>query len=310
MIKLMTKQKVVPIGFMPKVVEIIGSTALEAMLMEAACAPSPGLVDRFNSGAHRDMDIFTFIQSSAALAPGMYSCAMAAWEHEGPREAILPTLRLVGAEAEKSMFNATKGVNTQKGLLFLMGIMVVASVLAVKAGKQRHIAQSIGKIAADVCKNIVERELKSLHGRPPKCRLTAGERLYLTYGVTGIRGEIENGLPAVFGKGLPGLIDGINRGLSLNNALIHSLLALMTVVEDTTILHRHNLDVLKAVQQDAAGILEEGGMFTKIGREMTRKLDQKYIERNISPGGSADLLAITYFLYAIEKRIGSQLTCF
>ena len=97
------------------------------------------------------MNIFTFIQSSAALAPGMYSCAMAAWEHEGPKEALLPTLRFIGAEAEKSMFNATKGVNTQKGLLFLMGILVAATVLAIRDRKGAHIAQSTLEIAAAIC---------------------------------------------------------------------------------------------------------------------------------------------------------------
>ena len=113
--------------------------------------------------------------------------------------------------------------------------------------------------------------------------MTAGERIYLTYGVTGIRGEIENGLPAVVENGLPGLIGGVNFGLSINDALIQSLISLMTVVEDTTILHRHSMSVLKSVQKDAAVIMEHGGMFTETGQELIRKTGSKLHRTKYKP---------------------------
>ena len=115
-------------------------------------------------------------------------------------------------------------------------------------------------------------------------------------------GEIENGLPAVVAKGLPGLSASLSRGLSINDALIQALLLLMTVVGDTTVLYRHNLAVLKAVQQDATDIVQCGGMSTETGRNKICELNQGYIESNISPGGSANLLAVAYFLHAIENR--------
>ena len=133
-------------------------------------------------------------------------------------------------------------------------------------------------------------------------KLTAGERLYLSHGITGIRGEIEQGLPAVKNRGLPVLDEAFQKGLDLNDALIQTLISLMTVTDDTTILYRHDYEVLQSVQSDASRILDEGGMYTAKGRDSIEKLDQEYIVRNISPGGSADLLAVTYFLHAIEKK--------
>ena len=287
----------------PKEIETIGSAAIEAMLLEVACAPSPGLVDRFNSGAHKDMDIFTFLKSSSALAPAMYQCAIAGWQHsDSPRE-LLPHLRSIGAKAEKAMFAVTKGANTQKGLLFLMGIVVAATAIIARGKRAQLSADAILHITSCICENIVQRELGVLDEPARSCKLTAGERLYLSYGVTGIRGEIENGLPSVKNIGLPNLYEALHKGLNLNDALIHTLIAIMAETTDTTILNRHNLSVLKSVQLDAIHVLERGGMYTESGRKCITKLDRLYIDRNISPGGTADLLAVTYFLYTIEQRI-------
>lgn len=300
--KLIVSHRAATEGKLPKEVEIIGSAALEAMILEALCAPSPGLVDRFNTGAHRDMDIFTFIKSSSALTPAMYRCAMAGWNHRGSPDQLLAVLRAIGIEAEKNMFCATEGVNTQKGLLFLMGIIVAAAALTFRDTQEELKSSIILDCASYLCKGLVERELEVLKDQVTARKLTAGERLYLSHGITGIRGEIEQGLPAVKNRGLPVLDEAFQKGLDLNDALIQTLISLMTVTDDTTILYRHDYEVLQSVQSDASRILDEGGMYTAKGRDSIEKLDQEYIVRNISPGGSADLLAVTYFLHAIEKK--------
>jgi len=289
-------------GCWPQPVEIIGSTAIEAMLMEAACAPAPGLVDRFNSGAHQDMDFFTFIKSSSVLGHYMYYCAMAGWKHSGSSQELLPELRIIGRQAEKSMLIATDGVNTQKGLLFLMGMMTAASSRVWKIGITKSVAEEILQEAAKICKGIVDRELKSLNDKILKRRLTAGEKLFLKYGITGIRGEIEAGLPLVKNVGLPYFREAIESGLTLNDALVHSLIAIMSEVSDTTVLNRHSLATLTELQETAKTILKVGGMKTELGRKKIEELDQAYIKRKISPGGAADLLAIVYFVYSLEER--------
>ena len=292
----------------PQPVQRIGDVALEAMLMEVACTPSPGLVDRVNSGAHRDMDFFTFVQSSSAISQGLYRCALAGWRHEEASEDLLPLLRRIGSDAERAMMNATGGVNTQKGLIFLMGIVTAATSLVLRRQSGTFGSEAVLTAAANICHGIVEREMACLKHRHPGRKLTAGERLYLVHGVTGIRGEIENGLVMVSSMGLPLLREALNAGLSVNDALVHALLGLMTAAEDTTILNRHDPATLIEVQETARSILADGGMLTERGQERIRELDELYSEhRNISPGGSADLLAVTYFLHQIEAEMETGL---
>lgn len=286
----------------PQSVEVIAIAAQEAMLMEVACTPAPGLVDRKNGGAHRDMDIFTFLKSSSALGPSMLRCAAAGHSHVGCLAMLLPTLRRIGRDAERAMFAATEGVNTQKGLIFLLGVLSAAAAFVDRKLTAPQ-AADICAAAAEICEGLVERELKPLREAAGEKKLTAGERLYLRYHVAGIRGEMEAGLPSVAKIGLPAYQAAIEAGLPLNDALVETLLALMTVTQDTTILHRHGPETLRQVQREAADILAAGGMRTMRGRSLILKLDRQYIRQNISPGGSADLLAAVYFLWVIEQRL-------
>ncbi len=287
----------------PHVAETAATAALEAMLMEIACTPAPGLVDRANSGAHGDMDFFTFLKSSAALAPYLLRCALAGAEHTGRPDELLPALRAIGSEGERAMFAATGGVNTQKGLLFLLGVLAAAATLAARTTAQPA-AAAIAALAGTVCEGIVTRELAALKEKAAAGRLTAGERLYLEHGLTGIRGEVAAGLPAVTKAGLPALRAALADGLQLNDALVQTLLALMTVAEDTTIVNRHGPAALATVRRVTAAVVAAGGMRTAAGRRAVAELDRDFIRRNISPGGAADLLAATYFLHTVEDRLG------
>lgn len=284
-------------------VETIGTTALEAMLMEAACAPAPGLVDRFNSGAHQDMNYFTFLKSSSALVPFIFRCAWAGWNHAGTAKGLLPVLRNIGIDGEKAMYQSTHGINTQKGLLFLMGVLSAAAARTVRFKHFDSLREAILQETAQICTGIVERELRILHTAPPRRKLTAGERLFLDYGVTGIRGEIEAGLPVIRTTGLPSLDEAFHAGLSLNDGLLHALIGIMAETQDTTILNRHDIDTLSDVQDAAKSIMAKGGMLTNEGKKEIKKLDAVYAKKRISPGGTADLLAATYFLYCLAERI-------
>ena len=287
----------------PRPVILIGNAALEAMLMEVACTPAPGLVDRVNSGAHTDMDFFTFIQSSSAINLALYRCAFAGWRHEAAPAVLLPVLRRIGTDAEQAMLRATNGVNTQKGLIFLLGIVAAATAMVLHRNVGTIDSNAILTAAAEICQGIVEREMECLKHKKHERKLTAGERLYLAHGVTGIRGEIETGLTIISQTGLPLMKAALDAGLSVNDALVHALIGLMTAAQDTTILNRHDLATLAGVQDTANSIMADGGMMSKIGRERIHELDSAYsVHKNISPGGSADLLAVTYFLHKIETE--------
>ena len=286
---------------MPSIIETIGTCAVEAMLLEANCAPAPGLVDRYNSGAHNDMDIFTFIRSTASLAPSMYSMAKLGYQYVGSESDLLRAIRPIGLRAEHDMMKATKGVNTQKGLIFLMGILCAAAGYTYNK-KGVITIESIIQTVKSMCEGLVNRELTQNLPTKDEKEYSHGEILYARYGIRGIRGEVEDGLPTIVNAGLPAYTEALQRGFSDDKALIHALLGIMSASEDTTILHRHSMPVLKEVQRYADELYRSEAAFTTEGLERIKELDNQFIERYISPGGSADLLAATHFLYSITHE--------
>lgn len=280
--------------------ESIGSIAVEAMLFEVSATPAPGLVDRVNSGAHQDMDFYSFMASSAALATTMARCAQAGLRHEGKLSSLLPVLRHIGLEGEGRMRAATGGVNTHKGLLFSLGIVAAAVGWLVKQRDGR--IETLFSTVALITEGIVERELGGINQATDS--FSAGERLYIKCGTTGIRGEMEKGLPSVKDRALPCLRKALSQGLPLNEALVQTLLALMECVDDTTVMNRHNPDILiNWLRPRVAEVLAAGGSYTQQGLRRVALFDKECITHNISPGGAADLLAITWFAHRTEELV-------
>lgn len=81
-----------------------------------------------------------------------------------------------------------------------------------------------------------------------------------------------------------------------NLALLQTLLHLMAWNDDTNLVSRGGLEGLNFVQQQAQKLLWEGGVLSDGGMDALRRLDDELIIRHLSPGGSADLLAVTWFL--------------
>lgn len=280
--------------------EYLGSLAVEAMLCEVACTPSPGLVDRVNNGAHRDMDFYTFMDSTAALALGMARFAQAGLNHEAELPQLLPVLRVVGREVEQAMFAATRGVNTHKGLVFTLGLTAAAAGWCWRRGTRQ--AAAVLETVAGISQGLVARELAPLQSGAVERPLTAGERLYRQYGITGVRGEVEQGLPSVRNAGLPALREALAAGLSRNAALLHALMAIMAVLEDTNVGQRHNREKMAWVRRQAAAFMADGGMLQPDGERRLKALDESFTVQNVSPGGVADMLAVTWFLHRLEEE--------
>ena len=273
----------------------LGELAVEAMMKEVACYPSFGLVSPVSAGAHSDMTHYTFIESSAVLHRYFLEMAHIAMSGAGIDE-IFARCRKVGVEAEKAMYRKTGGINTHKGMIFVLGITVVAAGIVV-AGKRKF--KDISEKIKEMTRGIVEAELKHLS---LKTDLTHGERVFLEYGITGIRGEVEAGIPAVFEHGLVIYEDS---GLPQNERLVYTLLGIMAYCEDTTILYRHNLDTLREVKRRSQEILKSFGGPEKIHMDTLKKISQEFSERRISPGGCADLLAVTIFLSLVREEFFS-----
>ena len=272
----------------------ISGFAIQAMLYEVSCAPSPGLVSPVSNGAHKDMNYFTFIDSTAVLSKYLALFVQEGYSNRSCKD-IFDSIRTVGAEAERDMFNRTQGINTHKGMLFLMGIACAATGKAIYEKKPFREIQTIIK---EMTEGIVNKELLLLKDNS---LLSHGEKLYLKYKNEGVRGEVERGIPTVFDYSLK--LYKENLDLNLNDRLVHTLIGIMTICNDTTIIHRHNPQTLEKVKEMAKNIIKLGGMNTTQGREKINDLCTEFIERNISPGGSADLLAVTVFLNLVEEYI-------
>ena len=278
--------------------EPIGALAVEAMLYEVSATPKPGLVDRRNNGAHGDMDFFTFMSSAAALRKHFDGFAAIGQDNGGePIEALLPHLQGAGLLAEKDMFRMTGGVNTHKGMIFSLGILTGTAGWALSRGEPLT-AEHLCDLAAAMCKGLCARVYAKAGERVGR---TKGEAMYFKYGVTGARGEAEGGFPTVRKIALPAYRELRAEGLGINGVLVETLLHIMAKSVDTNILGRHDMETMGYVQDSAAAALKKGGVRTVEGREAIDAMDGEFIRRWISPGGCADLLAITHFLYEIES---------
>lgn len=272
--------------------EYIAVRAYLALLQEVKTTPKPGLVDRRNSGAHKDMDMRHFFASANALRP--FFCRFA---EEGylSRDAApgetFAKIRSTGMAAEKAMLAATRGINTHKGAIFTIGLLCAACG---RLGPDQWSAENILTEVAAMTAGVVEKDFADITGENAK---TPGERLYAHHGITGIRGQAEKGFPAIKDTGLPVLKEGLKKGLSLNDAGAVALLHLLTVTEDTNIISRTDIGTLETVQRETKTLLQNEP-FPDL--EKIEALDDDFIRRNLSPGGTADLLAATYFLFMLK----------
>jgi holo-ACP synthase / triphosphoribosyl-dephospho-CoA synthase len=263
----------------------IANLALKSIIAEVSTHPSFGLVSPLTNGSHKDMDYYTFLDSGFAIAPYLKKMASCGYSYNYEKD-IFKKIRNIGMCAEDEMFKATNGVNTHKGMIFLIGIVVTSLAKAIYSNKKLEEAKEIIKL-------MVENILDDFNNIDQKEKLTHGERLYVEYGFTGIRGQVKDGLSFIFDDILP---DYINSDLKGNNLYSHTLLKLMSRVDDSTIVYRHNIQTLYKVQKDCKHILSIGGMNTEKGRALALELEKDYIDKYISPGGSADLLAVVILL--------------
>ena len=273
----------------------VGQYLTQAILLEVSTHPKPGLVTRLSNGAHKDMSVFTFMMSSAVLSKAFNDLQDIGQAHRGTLVELFCKLRSYGVGAEAELLRVTKGVNTQRGLLFAGGIVSAVSGYAMNMGLSRD---ALLPLIKEMAAGLVARELKNLD----HAAMTAGEKLYYKYGITGIRGEVENGFPSVVNYGLPALEDAFDKGATINDALVHALISLMTVVEDSNVIWRTDYDTLLEVQRIAKNILSLGSVFTEKGRMAIAETERYFLQRRISPGGSADLLSVTITLYLLEHK--------
>ncbi|MDR0878391.1 MAG: citrate lyase holo-[acyl-carrier protein] synthase [Treponema sp.] len=276
--------------------DLAAGTALRALLSEAAITPKPGLVDRANNGAHRDMNFFSFIDSTAAIIPYFRFCALAGFDSAADPPALFDSLRPAGKTAEREMLAATGGANTHRGLIFSIGLASAAFGFFFRQ-KEKITAEELLEFIASMTRRI-SGDFNAEND------LSHGEAIHKRYGIGGIREEAKQGFPAVRDYALPVLRRALSTGRSLNEAGLEVFFNLLTVVTDTNIIHRSGTEALEKIQNDTKTFLAAKPE-PPVMAEYAAQLDTEFIEKNISPGGCADLLALSFFLYWVTNTAPS-----
>ena len=273
----------------------VADLCTHALIEEVETTPKPGLVDLDNNGSHRDMCPETFYKSAEALRSYWHDCFLLGRAHASDApETCFAALRQRGIGAERAMFAATGGVNTHKGAIFTFGTVCGAiGRLSTPEAPCREPSR-IAAEAAALCRKAVQADFAAV--RNSGVPRSAGERLYLKFGLAGIRGELASGLPGVLKYGLPELREGLSDGLSRNDAGVYALLRLVALGTDSNLVSRGGIEQAARVAAKAAALLPRPSL------DEVKAFDSELIGLNLSPGGCADLLAVSYFLYDWERN--------
>jgi triphosphoribosyl-dephospho-CoA synthase len=271
----------------PQPSDHLATLATQSLIAEAELTPKPGLVDRRGSGAHDDLSLKLMTQSATVLEP--YFATMASCSQVRDLDTDLRAeLAAIGRKAEGAMYKATQGSNTHKGAIWILGLLVAAAARG--AGQPaREIAAMAGAIAR-------------LPDRAQPELITHGDIVRNRYGTAGARGEASSGFPHVIHFGLPTLRDRRARKFPEEICRLDALLSLMAELDDTCVLYRGGVEALDVVKSGARAVLRAGAYGSANGRRKMWELDRELIRRHVSPGGSADLLAATVFLDAVERE--------
>ncbi|MGY4660712.1 triphosphoribosyl-dephospho-CoA synthase [Pseudomonas chlororaphis] len=258
--------------------ERLADLAVDALIDEADLSPKPALVDRRGNGAHSDLHLGLMHASALSLWPAFKEMADAASVFGAVGLPLREALGRIGREGETAMLATTHGVNTHRGAIWALGLLVAAAALQPQADTAGALCLRAARLAL-------------LDDRYAPRPLSHGAQVALRYGVRGAREEAQLGFPAVLQRGLPQLERSRAQGHGEQNARLDALLAIMTGLADTCVLYRAGEAGLRAMQQGAQAVLDAGGSASLVGRRRLHELDQCLLALNASPGGAADLLA-------------------
>ncbi len=262
----------------------LADAAVDALIDEADLSPKPALVDRRGTGAHHDLHLGLMHASALALWPCFKEMAEAALALGEVGLPLREALGRIGREGERAMLATTGGVNTHRGAIWALGLLVAARALGEPGEDASAVAARAGRIA------LIDDRFA------PRQQDSHGLQVQRRYGARGAREQAQSGFPAVLGHGLPQLRASRSRGAGEQNARLDALLAIMATLDDTCVLWRAGPQGLHAMQQGARAILDAGGSASLAGRRRLRELDASLLALNASPGGAADLLAACLFL--------------
>ncbi|MET0848726.1 MAG: triphosphoribosyl-dephospho-CoA synthase [Pseudomonas sp.] len=268
--------------------ERLADLAVDALIDEADLSPKPALVDRRGNGAHTDLHLGLMHASALSLWPAFKEMAEAAIEFGEVGVPLREAVGRIGREGEQAMLLTTVGVNTHRGAIWALGLLVTACALEPGSSAAGSIALRAARLAL-------------LEDRYAPRPLSHGAQVAQRFGVRGAREEAQLGFPSVLQRALPQLKRSRAVGHGEQNARLDALLAIMTTLADTCVLYRAGEHGLQTMQLGAQAVLDAGGSASLAGRRRLHELDEQLIALNASPGGAADLLAACLFIDRIES---------
>jgi triphosphoribosyl-dephospho-CoA synthase len=268
--------------------EWLAELAWQSLIAEAELTPKPGLVDGRGSGSHSDLSLDLMRRSADAIAPYFTRMALASVEAQMDTH-LRAEVASIGREAEAAMLRATSGSNAHKGAIWVLGLLVCAASLS--EGSDPHfVAEAAGYLAR-------------LPDRARPLAVSHGDVVLERYGASGARGEAYVNFPHVVKIGLPALKAARKSGRTEQDSRLAALLAIMSHLDDTCVLYRGGPEAQRIVHEGADRVIKVGGPGSPKGNAALIALGQELVRLRISPGGSADLLAATVFLDALERDL-------
>ena len=259
--------------------EELALLASSCLHLEIDTYPKPGLVSLVDTGSHRDMDAAMLHTSADVLMPYFAELAAA-----GMQGADMGRLRVIGLEAEHAMLSATGGINTYRGAIFGLGLLTAAAGF-------RSVWQggaSLGAVVARLWGDAILSGPVLLHSH--------GMKAARQHGAGGARRQAAKGFPMLYRIGLPALIEGERlSGGDAEASRVQCCFALIARLDDTNLLHRGGAEGLAFARREAAEFIARGGVGRASWRDEAKAVHDAFVERNLSPGGSADLLAMSLF---------------
>ena len=281
--------RLVPPTTVPYIVAHLATRALKA---ELNTTPKPGLVDSHDSGAHRDMDHALMMRSIRAMHP--YFVRIATLGYDSPKLPAHDDIVSIGLEAEKAMFKSTGGVNTYKGALFSMGLAVTAATYIIGRGKVATTTHGKEYVPGDLLSAII---IQLANGFPDTSGTHGSRAKQLAQSGCSLKSALDNareGYSQLFGEWLPFYETRIKDD---DSYVKHkTLLRIMCDLDDTNIVYRTDYATMQQVKTQARHLLED---FSEAGID---DMNRDFVSRNISPGGSADMLALVVFLFGITRK--------
>ncbi|OYQ11539.1 triphosphoribosyl-dephospho-CoA synthase MdcB [Pseudomonas mandelii] len=270
--------------------EQLADLAVDALIDEADLSPKPALVDRRGNGAHTDLHLGLMHASALSLWPMFKAMAEAAIECGEVGVPLREAVGRIGREGEQAMLATTGGVNTHRGAIWALGLLVTACALEPESGAAGSMALRAARLAL-------------LDDRYAPRPLSHGAQVAQRYGARGAREEAQLGFPSVLHRALPQLKRSRALGHGEQNARLDALLAIMTNLADTCVLYRAGEHGLHTMQLGAQAVLDAGGSASLAGRRRLHELDEQLIALNASPGGAADLLAACLFIDRLDGAL-------